>query len=140
MVIVHSLAMARRAVAAARQIGRPVVLLSASGAGSYAGVGWWRNLVARAAEPGECADILDCGAAPGRALEALRAGQKNLVLEAEARVWTDIADRARSCGGVLLPCPPPALDLAPWDVSNTAERRLADWLRGDSPARHPKAS
>jgi len=126
-VIVHGLEMARAVVQAAGSAGRPVTLLSAEGAGVYAGVGWWRALAtaARAAHPGcLCHDILDCGASPGRALEALRAGQTMLILRADPRVWTDLAERTRHCGGVLLAQAPPALDLA----AGGALRRLDAWL------------
>jgi hypothetical protein len=122
-VIVHGLAMARVAVAPSR----PVTLLSADGAGVYAGVGWWQALVR--AVRSECAgveihNILDCGASPGRALEALRAGQLHLVLRAERRVWDDIAWRVARQGGVLLAEPPPALDLG----KPGAPRQVSAWL------------
>ena len=100
-VIVHGLGMACLALRAGQACGRPVTLLSAEGAAAYAGVGWWRAVVAGAREavPAcQATDILDCGEAPGRALEALRAGQKTLVLRADPRVWADIAWRAVSCG------------------------------------------
>jgi hypothetical protein len=122
-VIVHGLEMARLAVAT----GRPVTLLSAEGAGAYAGVGWWQALAraAREASPGtEVTDILDCGFAPGRALEALRAGHRYLVLRTDPRVWADIAERTATLGGVLLAEAPPALDLA----EHGALRRLEAWL------------
>jgi hypothetical protein len=122
-VIVHGLEMARLAMAP----GRPVTLLSAEGAAAYAGVGWWQALVglARAAFPAtEMADILDCGDAPGRALEALRCRQSFLVLRAEARIWDDIAARAAAQGAVVLQAAPPALDLA----ARGAARLLAAWL------------
>ena len=118
-VIVHSVSMARAALA----LGQRVTLLSARGAALYAGVGWWRSLV-NAAGAGDMPDILDCGHAPGRALEALRVGQRRLVLRAPALVWADIADRASRRGGVLLREPPEALDLA----KPGAERLLAGWL------------
>jgi hypothetical protein len=123
-VIVHGLAMAQQAVAAARSMSRPVTLLSARGAGAYAGVGWWRALVALACPDGDIAHVLDCGEFPGRALEALRAGQRLLVLRAEDRVWTDVAERTVSCGGILLAEAPTALDLG----TPGAERRLEMWL------------
>jgi hypothetical protein len=107
--------------------GRPVTLLSAEGAGAYAGVGWWQAMVrlARAAFPATAGDdILDCGFAPGRALEALRMHQKLLVLRADPRVWADISERAAAQGGLLLAEAPPALDLA----QRGAARKLADWL------------
>jgi len=124
-VIVHGLEMACDAL----RPGRPVTLLSAEGAAAYAGVGWWQALVAqaRAAHPDTAMqDILDCGDAPGRALEALRAHQPILILRAEPGIWTDIADRATRQRCLLLSAPPPALDLA----QNGAERRLSMWLAG----------
>jgi hypothetical protein len=124
-VIVHGLEMAR----AALRPGLPVTLLSGEGAGAYAGVGWWQALV-RAAHQDfpqtHMQDILDCGFAPGRALEALRAGQTRLVLRADPRVWADIAERTARLGGVLLAEAPPALDLS----AHGALRRLGAWLAG----------
>jgi hypothetical protein len=122
-VIVHGLDMARAATAS----GRPVTLLSAEGAGAYAGVGWWQALVeaTRLACPHTAiTDILDCGFAPGRALEALRAGQRTLVLRADPRVWADISERTITLGGVLLAEAPPALDLS----EPGARRHLHAWL------------
>ncbi len=120
-VIVHGLAMARSALQAGCEAGCRPVLLSAPGAGAYAGVGWWRALMRQA---GAADHILDCGPAPGRALEALRVGQKRLVLLAEPRIWTDIAERACDCGADLYPLAPPALDLG----QHGAHRRLLAWL------------
>jgi hypothetical protein len=125
-VMVHSLAQAREAVAP----GRPVTLLSAPGAALFAGVGWWRALVHAAtrhtaATPDILADILDCADAPGRALEALRHGQRLLVLHASA-CQADIAERAASQGGVVLQVAPACLDLS----IRGAERHLHDWLSG----------
>ena len=122
-VIVHGLEMARFALVP----GRPVTLLSAEGAAAYAGVGWWQALVRAACEAfpdTRVSDILDCGFAPGRALEALRAGHTHLVLRADPRVWADIAGRTASLGGVLLDEAPMALDLA----ERGARRRLEAWL------------
>jgi len=122
-VIVHGLEMARAALAP----GRPVTLLSAEGAGAYAGVGWWQALVRAARQEfaeTDVSDILDCGFAPGRALEALRAGQVHLVLRADPRVWADIAERTASLGGVLMGEAPEALALA----ERGALRRLEAWL------------
>ena len=97
--------------------GRPVTLLSAPGAALYAGCGWWRALIsaARAVHPAtEADDILDCADAAGRALEALRAGQMILVLEADAPGFAAVAAAAAEAGATLLPSRPPALDLAAW--------------------------
>jgi len=126
-VIVHSLAEARAALAP----GLRVTLLSAPGAALYAGVGWWRALVAAASEGGAPPpDVLDCADAPGRALEALRHGQCILVLRAPS-VFDDIAARAAAQGAFLLPEPPESLDLA----ARGAARRLGAWLSGDAGSR-----
>ena len=79
-VVVHGAAEVDRACAP----GLPVVLLSASGAALFAGVGFWRALMEQArARHGDLivADVLDCADAPGLALAALRLGQRALVLD-----------------------------------------------------------
>ena len=119
-VIIHGLGMAR----AALEPGLPLTFLSAPGAGVYAGVGWWREVIEAAAAPAGTCDILDCGDAPGRALEALRRGQKHLLLQAEPAIWEDVADRAEQVGATLLARCPDALDLG----ARGAFRRLAAWL------------
>lgn len=120
-VMVHGLEHARAALAQ----GLPVTLLSAPSAGAYAGVGWWRALVTLAADGGTAPpDILDCGEATGRALEALRAGQRLLVVRAEPALFGNIAERAAQLGAAVLPEAPPALDLA----RRGALRELDAWL------------
>lgn len=127
-VMVHGLAQAQAALAP----GRPVTLLSAPGAAIYAGVGWWRELVAQAAGGNPPPpDILDCADAPGRALEALRHGQRLLILRAAPALFADIAERAARQGATVLAAAPPSLDLA----GRGAARRLAAWLGGDNPPR-----
>jgi hypothetical protein len=122
-IIVHGLNQARRALAPRR----PVLLLSAPGAGMYAGVGWWQALMllARDAAPeAPFEHMLDCGDAAGRALEALRIGQTFLVLDCAGPVWADVAARACGLGATLLRTAPPALDLA----RPGADRDIAAWL------------
>jgi hypothetical protein len=109
-VVVHSLAHARAAAA----IGRPVTLLSAVGAASFAGSAWWRALVERAltaypATPIE--DVLDCADAPGLALAALAGGQRLIRLES-GPAWALVAARAAACGAYVLAERPAALDMA----------------------------
>ena len=73
-VVVHDLAQANAALAA----GLALTMLSAPGAGCFAGAGWWRALVAqaRATHPDTpCQDVLDCADAPGHAMAAIRLGQ-----------------------------------------------------------------
>lgn len=124
-VVIHGLTDAR----AALRPGRPVTLLSGAGAASYAGCGWWRALVARAlAEAGRDApDVLDCADAPGRAVEALRAGCRWVVLAGDVPAFADVADRAAVLGAAVLPARPAALDLA----ERGAVRRLEAWLAGE---------
>lgn len=121
----HGLAQAR----AALQPGWPVALLSAPGAGVYAGAPWWRELVAaaRAAHPATPAlDLLDCADAPGQAMAALRVGQRVLILSAHCPAWPAVAGAARTLGAWVLPERPAALDLARQD----AMFRLGGWLAG----------
>ena len=123
-VMIHSAADARTALAPAL----PVTLVSAPGAALYAGAAWWVALVAaiRAEHPGmPFEDLLDCGDAPGRAAEALRAGQRRLVLRgAPPASYERVRLMAEALGAVLLSTMPQALDLA----RPGARRRLAAWL------------
>ena len=123
-VIVHSAADARLALAP----GLPVTLVSAPGAALYAGAGWWLGLIAaaRAAHPDRrFDDVLDCGDAPGAAAEALRAGQRSLVLHPTApAVFERVRLMAEALGATLLTEMPEALDLA----RPGAARRLGRWL------------
>jgi len=119
-VIVHSLAQARLALAPAR----PVTLLSAPGAASYAGCLWWQKLLEQAGFTGP--SLLDCADAPGRALEALKLGLPGLVLHASGPAFARIKDIAAAQGALLLPQAPAALDLA----RPVAARQLPHWLDG----------
>lgn len=87
--------------------GNRVVLLSPPRAGITHGVGWWRALVA-AAGPAEriAADVLDCGEAPGRAMEALRAGCRHVVLAPDCPAFAAVAGAAAACGAVVLAARP----------------------------------
>lgn len=107
--------------------GLAVRLLSAEGAASSLGVGWWQALVAgaRARHPATpCADILDCGDSPGRAMAALRMRQPALVLAPGVPAFAAVSRAAAAQGAVLLAKRPPALDLA----DPRAPRALAAWL------------
>ncbi|MDD2703973.1 MAG: hypothetical protein PHU07_01355 [Acidocella sp.] len=101
--------------------GLPVTLLSAPGAALYAGCLWWRELLSAASASGPA--LLDCGAAPGRAWEALRLGLPGVVL-APCPAWGQVAEFAAASGALLLSTPPPALDMA----APGATRRLPGWL------------
>ena len=128
-VVVHGLPDARRALT----LGRPVTLLSAVGAASFAGCGWWRAMVeAACAEwPGvESPDVLDCAAAQGRAVEALRTGCRLIVLAPACPAFADVAARAEALGARVLAVRPAALDLG----QPGAWRHLESWLHRDRPA------
>ncbi len=116
-IVVHSGEHARLALAAAR----PVTLLSAPAAAVYAGPAWWRSLVdlTGTTEP----DIVDCADAPGRALEALALGCRNVIL-LRCPAWPSVAERAAASGALLLSERPASLDLADPAVA----RRIAAWL------------
>jgi hypothetical protein len=120
--VVHGLLQARTALAPAL----PVTLLSAPGAGLYAGAGWWLALIQAASEGGEPpVHILDCGAAAGRALEAARAGQPLVVLRAPDDIFQEASAIAASYGTILLPSAPRSLDLATF----SGERDMLAWLQ-----------
>jgi hypothetical protein len=123
-VVIHSLSDAR----AVLTVGRPVTLLSATGAVVYAGSGWWRALIerARAEHPDiPLYDILDCGDASGLALGALRIGQPRIRLDATAPGHEAVVAIAASLGGEVLTHRPEAIDMS----HRNATRRLADWLQ-----------
>jgi len=123
-VVIHSLADARTVLA----LGRPVTLISATGAALYAGCGWWRALIERArTEYRDAAidDILDCADASGLALGALRIGQRRIILNAAAPGWASVDAIATSLGAQVLTLRPHSLDMA----DRAAARRLADWLQ-----------
>lgn len=128
-VIVHGMDHLRTALRPCR----PVVLLSGTGAALYGGTQWWRALIAlgRAEFPtAPMADILDCADAPGRALEALRAGQIAIRLDASVPAWTAVCTIAANLGAQVFPDRPPAIDLGRGDAW-----RIAVWLAGDTGAK-----
>ena len=129
-VVIHGLDDARAALDAACSTGCDgVTLLSAPDAACFMGAAWWRALVAAASAFGPGLrrnDLLDCGNAAGRAVEALRLGQRGLVLSGTCPQRRAVLERAGPLGAVVLADRPPALDLA----EPGAARRLDPWLRG----------
>ena len=80
-IIVHSLAHARAALAAAHALKVPVTLASAAGAGGYAGPLWFKSLIEAAGgdfPDVEVTAVLDCGTEAGTTLAALRHGFKRV--------------------------------------------------------------
>jgi hypothetical protein len=126
-VIVHGLGHAH----AALRPGLPVTLLSAPGAALYAGEAWWRALMVAAREAHPTVpfdDILDCADAPGRAMAALRIGQRVLILDPASPAFPAVLACAESLGARVLTARPHALDLG----QRGAAGRLEAWLRGGS--------
>jgi hypothetical protein len=117
-VIIHGLDDLRFAIAPAK----PVTLLSSPGAALFGGCRWWAELLWAGGFTGPA--LLDCGDAPGRALEAIRLGLKGVVLGCDAQRFAVVAEIAADVGVVLLPAAPPALDLG----LPGAKRRLTAWL------------
>ncbi len=115
-IIVHSLAHARAALRAASAHGVPVTLFSGPGAAGYAGPEWFRELIAAATAEHpttRVTAVLDCGAAPGHALAALRAGLKAIRIVADPAVGRRIAELAADYGARVAPAVgDDALDLA----------------------------
>lgn len=133
-IVVHSLTHAVAALEAAAAAHRDIALLSAPGAGIYAGAGWWQALVeaARAAVPGaKFAAVLDCGGDAGAAQAAFRAGVEAMIFTGRADVAARLAGIAQQAGiGLLTARPHPLLDLGElfFAASDTLRERCADAL------------
>lgn len=110
------------------------MLLSAPGAGSYAGPGWFREVVAavRATVPAaRFSALLDCGDDVGAALAAIRSEIEGVVFTGRMDVARRLADIARRHGvPFVTDRPAPALDCGDdfFASSETIERRCADLL------------
>lgn len=105
VVIVHSLAQARAALAAARDLDARVALQSPPDAGYYAGALYFRKIVdALEAEFGAGPDwhfLFDCGADAGLALNALRHGLKTLLFRGGKAQGDKLAQIARKEGAAI---------------------------------------
>ncbi len=107
-VIIHGWAEAHAALAAARG---PLTLVSAPGAGSYAGAAWFVRLAAlgEAAFPQVAQRwVLDCADAPGHALAAMRAGVRSIVFTGAPDMRERLARAAAARGAALLDAAPEA--------------------------------
>src|SRR5690348_7873411 len=119
-VVIHGLDHARAAIAAAAELGMPVTVQSAPGAGAYAGIGWFERVVAlaRAEYPDAAVTaVLHCGDAPGAVLEAVRwlkePGRVKIVLcfTGEADAAGRLGEICRAAGIELVRTVDPGLDL-----------------------------
>ncbi len=129
-IVIHGLDDARMALDAVLRAGGGggVTLLSAPDAACFMGAAWWRAMIDAAAPLSPAVrrrDLLDCGDAAGRAAEALRLGQRGLILSLACPQHAAVLERADALGAIVLPSRPAALDLAAPD----ARRRLDRWLR-----------
>jgi len=103
-IIIHSLAHARAALAAARALQVPVTLASAAGAGGYAGPLWFKSLVetARADFPeADVTAVLDCGVEAGTTLAALRHGLKRVRFTGNDAALAPLRDIAEQLGAEI---------------------------------------
>ncbi len=119
VILFHSLAHARAALAAAAERGAPVTLQSAPGAAAYAGAGYLKAIVERAAA--EHADVavtavIDCGADAGIAMAALRIGWRTVRFSGPEKVRRKLADIAAECGARLVVDEPEAAPLEALDL------------------------
>ena len=122
--------------------GRPVLLLSAPGAALNAGPGWFKAVLdqAAAAHPGaRLHAALDCAAAPGAALAALRAGFKLVVFDLGHPSAASVLGAAAEAGAEVLGTRPEALDLGALDPRRRDdERRIAALFATVPPQDQPK--
>jgi hypothetical protein len=134
VIVIHSLAHAVGALKASARAGHPIILLSASEAGIYAGPGWFRALMAAAREAAPDARfsaILDCGDQAGAALAAIRAQIEGVIFTGRADVASRLADIARQHGVRLETTrPAAALDLSAdfFASAESVQQRCAETL------------
>ena len=109
-IVVHSLAHAVAAMAAAQTLNRPIVLASAPGAALQVGPAWFKAVIdqARAAYPDVAVTaILDCGDQPGTVMAALRVSLTHLRFEGPSATRAKLAEM----GAIFVDPPEAALDL-----------------------------
>jgi hypothetical protein len=135
-IIVHNLGHALGALATAEATGTAVRLISAPGAAAYGGAAWFTELVstARARHPNaEAEAVLDCGAEPGLALGAIRAGVEAIRIKAPAPVRDRIIAMADAAGcRVVANSRARTYDLLD---AGDPQKEVATWLRA-VPRRH----
>ena len=84
--------------------------------------------------------ILDCGDAPGHALDALRLGCPAVTLDPDVRAFAALAGIAAELGAALLAERPPHLDLARVDLGKPAGLAfLRAYLQVDLPRKRGPA-
>ena len=125
--IVHDLAEAKAALAAAAETGRMVAIWSAPEAAIFAGTGWFAAVErrARAANPKALARfVLDCGHRSDLVQEAFREGIKEACFTGGSSLAERLADIAVKSRARLHRRRPRALDLGETTDPGSACRRL----------------
>jgi len=103
-IVIHSLADARAALKAASELGVPVTLASAEGAGGFAGAMWFRAVIelATAEYPAAAVTaVLDCADEAGTVLNALRHGLKRVRFTGSAATLKRLENIARQRGATI---------------------------------------
>ena len=139
-VVVHGRGQAEWALRVAA--GRPMLLASAPGVALNAGPGWFKSVLEQsaAAFPGATFHaVLDCAAAPGAALAALRAGFKLVVFDLAHPAAASVLGAAAEAGAEVLGTRPAALDLGTLDPRRRDdERRIAALFATVPPQDQPR--
>jgi hypothetical protein len=134
-VIIHELAHARAALAAAAELGVPLELWSAPGAAAYAGAGWFDAVMRAAGNQAPSAvfiGVLDCDDRADLVQAALRQGLTHVCFRGPKAAAVRLSDIARHYGGTLHRKMPRALDLLYTDDPPAACRAwLAAGLAAD---------
>lgn len=115
VVVAHGIDQARAAARAARAHAAAVEIRSAPGAAGSMGPAWFAAMIGEVAAEFPETDIsgvLDCAAAPGHALAALRQGIGRIRFTGRGRARARLASIAKALGAVLEGPAPDALDLA----------------------------
>jgi hypothetical protein len=138
-VVVHGRGHAAWALSIAA--GRPVLLLSAPGAALNGGPGWFKAVLEQAAAEHPGANFtaaLDCAAAPGAALAALRAGFKLVIFDLGHPSAASVLGAAAEAGAEVLDTRLEALDLGALDPRRRDDqRRLAALFATVPPQEQP---
>lgn len=139
-VVVHGRGHAAWALSIAA--GRSVLLLSAPGAALNTGPGWFKAVLRQAADAHPGANFtaaLDCAAAPGAALAALRAGFKLVIFDLGHPSAASVLGAAAEAGAEVLGTRPEALDLGALDPRRRDdERRIAALFATVPPQDQPR--
>ena len=128
LIIVHGIAHARAAAAAATTLDVVVRIRSAPGAAAYGGAGWFLEMIdiVRAEYPNARIEgSLDCADAPGYAMAALRRGANMIRFRGTRTAREKVAQLADAHGAVL-----DSSRAAPLDLSGIGdpERVCLGWL------------